>query len=394
MDADARIQRLSADRARLHTPAFIVDERQLAANIATASAAIRAERTRLLFAMKSFSERAALAQIAQRVDGLHASSLFEARLARELLPAGGLVHLTAPGIKSTELEELCRLCDYISFNSLSQWSLHRDQAIGRVRCGLRVNPKLSLVADRRYDPCRSSSKLGVPIEQLAGLLHTAPETLEGIDGLLVHSNCDATDFAPLLHTVQRLEQTLSPLLERLTWLNLGGGYLFDEAPDLTPLRHLIEHLHNRYAAAILFEPGAAISRTAGYLVSEVIDLFESDAMSIAVLDTSVNHMPEVFEYEFIPEVLGASATSPHRYMLAGATCLAGDLFGQFAFDTPLRRGDRLIIAEAGAYSLVKASMFNGVNLPTFYRLTAADELILDRTFTYSDFLSRCGATQC
>jgi carboxynorspermidine decarboxylase len=33
----------------------------------------------------------------------------------------------------------------------------------------------------------------------------------------------------------------------------------------------------------------------GYLVASVLDTFESDGRVIAVLDTSVNHLPEVFE---------------------------------------------------------------------------------------------------
>ena len=394
MDSSERLLRIAQDRAHLSTPAFVIDEQQLATNVSIAASAIRGERTRLLFAMKSFSERAALGFIAKRVAGLHASSLFESTLARELLGERGVVHLTTPGIKAEELDELCRLCDYISFNSLSQWTRHRAHAAGRVSCGLRVNPKLSLVADRRYDPCRSSSKLGVPIDQLTATLETSPELLTGIEGVLVHTNCDATDFWPLLRTVQRLEEQLTPLLERLNWINLGGGYLFDEAQDFQALEDVIAHLQSRYRAEVFFEPGAAISRSAGFIVTEVVDVFASDDAHIAVLDTSINHMPEVFEYQWCPEIPSASGTGNYRYRLAGATCLAGDLFGEFAFESPLQVGSRIVIGEAGAYSLVKASMFNGVNLPNLYRLTDTGALVLDRTFTYSDFLSRCGASPC
>ena len=394
MDSAQRLLNIAQDRVHLLTPAFVIDEQQLAANVSMAASAIRGERTRLLFAMKSFSEHAALRFIARRVSGLHASSMFESKLARELIGPGGVVHLTTPGIKAAELEELCRLCDYISFNSLSQWAQHRAYATGRVSCGLRVNPHLSLISDCRYDPCRNSSKLGVPIDQLAKTLESAPETLTGIDGVLVHTNCDATEFEPLLRTVTRLEERLTPLLERLSWINLGGGYLFDEAQDFHALTEVIARLQSRYRAELLFEPGAAISRSAGFLVTEVVDVFTSDETHIAVLDTSVNHMPEVFEYQWCPEVPSASGTGNYRYRLAGATCLAGDLFGDYAFEQPLEIGSRIVIGEAGAYSLVKASMFNGINLPNLYRLTTAGLLVLDRTYTYTDFLSRCGASPC
>ena len=386
-----RIRQLAHQRGLLQTPAFVVDERRLDANVAAAIAAVRGERTRLLFAMKSFSIRSGLVRIARGLDGLHVSSLFEARLAREVVGPQGLVHLTTPSMRSEELEELCSLCDYISFNSLSQWEMCKDRIQGDVACGLRVNPQLSLLTDARYDPCRRGSKLGAPLDQLAEIVRATPSRLEGIDGLLVHTNCDATDFEPLVQTVHRLESRLAPLLERATWINLGGGYLFDEASDFAPLRETIDHLRSRYDAELLFEPGAAISRAAGYIVSEVLDVFESDGTSVAVLDTSVNHMPEVFEYQFAPEVLDTTDGGRYRYLLAGATCLAGDLFGQYTFEAPLRPGSRIVFEEVGAYTMVKASMFNGVNLPSIYRLTPEGEIALDKTFTYTDYLSHCGA---
>jgi carboxynorspermidine decarboxylase len=97
-----------------------------------------------------------------------------------------------------ELQELCTLCDMISFNSLTQ----RDQ--GRPWCGpgaghsLRVNPEMSMVKDERYDPCRRHSKLGVPISDLRDLLRTLPEWFERLEGILVHSNSESDDFRDML----------------------------------------------------------------------------------------------------------------------------------------------------------------------------------------------------
>jgi carboxynorspermidine decarboxylase len=48
------------------------------------------------------------------------------------------------------------------------------------------------------------------------------------------------------------------------------------------------------------------------------------------------------------------------------------------------------LTNAGAYAMVKAHMFNGINLPTIYSVTPAGELVLHRRFTYEDFVSRFG----
>lgn len=377
----------------VRTPAFIYDEGQIRHAAEQAAAAVRDDATRLLFAMKSFSIVGGLQQIAPLVDGFAASSLFEARLGREVLGERGTVHLTSPGLREDELAQLVEVCDYISLNSLPQWQRFRDRLQGRVSCGLRVNPELSFVEDPRYDPCRPGSKLGMPLSALRELLDRAPQELDGIEGLHIHSNCDAEDFTQLLQTVQQLEAGAGKLLARVQWLNLGGGYLFDEAQHLEALATVKAGLQERYALRVFIEPGAAIIRQAGTFVASVVDLFASGGLQVAVLDTTVNHMPEVFEYQFRPDVAGDDDNAPHAYLLAGSSCLAGDVFGTYHFAEPLAVGSRLVFTDMGAYSMVKANMFNGINLPDIHARTPAGELVLCRRYEYRDFLAHCGADE-
>ena len=139
---------------------------------------------------------------------------------------------------------------------------------------------------------------------------------------------------------------------------------------------------------VFMEPGAGLIREAGLIVSSVVDVFDSGARTVAILDTSINHMPEVFEYDFQPDVLGHEDGAPFSYILAGATCLAGDVFGDYSFAAPLAVGDRVTFENAGAYTLTKAHMFNGVDLPAIYALTESGELQLKKEFGYSTFAAR------
>ena len=86
-------------------------------------------------------------------------------------------------------------------------------------------------------------------------------------------------------------------------------------------------------------------RSAGYLVASVIDMFRAGGKSIVVLDTTVNHVPEVFEYQFEPDVLGHDDDGEFEYRLAGSSCLAGDVFGEYAFPKRLRLGSRIRALE-------------------------------------------------
>ena len=375
---------------RIDTPAFIYDEGQVLHGVEGLSRLGAEAGCKVLFTLKPLTIVDILQLMAPHVSGFAASSLFEARLAREVIRDQGTVHVTTPGFRPDEIHELAEVCDYVAFNSLSQWSRYGRDVAGKARCGLRINPKLAFVEDDRYNPCRRHSKLGVPVAQLVAEAGGGADRLDGISGLHFHTNCDSGTFQPLLETVRSVDAHLSGLLESMEWVNLGGGYLFGEKTDLGPFRQAVRLLRDKYKVEVFIEPGASLVRAAGSIVASVIDLFDSDGKTIAVLDTTVNHMPEVFEYQFCPPVAGHVESGRHRYVLAGCTCLAGDVFGEYAFHEPLEIGARIVFADAGAYTMVKWHWFNGVRLPAIYALTESGELVLRKRFTYEDFVARCG----
>ncbi len=366
------------------SPAFLLDENQILSNLRPLQALREASGCKILYSMKALPLASVLALLKEEIDGISVSSLFEARLAKEVLgeEEGGSIHLTTPGLRPDEFAELGRLCTHISFNSLSQYRRLHGLA-GGYSGALRINPKLSFLADSRYNPCRIHSKLGVDIENLpAGLS-------EGIEGLHVHNVFGCRDFGPLLKTVA----SLVPLLKShpdLKWLNLGGGYLYNSIADRGAVIELINELRAEFGIDVYLEPGKAVVGNGGYLLSTVLDRFESDGKMVLILDTSVNHHPEVFEYQIKPPVLEEDEEGGHVVILAGSTCLAGDVFGEYRFKRIPEIGERLVFGEAGAYSLIKANRFNGYNLPDIYRINDG-RLFLDKSYTYEDYRRQwCG----
>lgn len=375
------------------TPAYIYDEQQLRSDVQRVGEIARNVGCKTLYSPKANTVRGVLDTISGGVYGFAASSVFEARLSREVLGRGGSIHLTNPGLRADEVAEVAGLCDYVTLNSLSQWQMYGPELIGQVKCGLRVNPGMSLVRDLRYDPCRANSKLGVPLEDLEEIYRDVPGRIEGISGLHFHTNSEASEFSGLLATVRHLADRIAPFLEKTEWVNLGGGYLFDDPDSLGEFDESVELLRSRFGLEVFVEPGTAMVSRSSYLVASVVDIFVSGDKSVAVLDTTTNHWPEVFEYQFSPDVIGDTEEGEYEYLLAGGTCLAGDLFGIYAFDEPLDVGSKIVFANAGAYTLVKANYFNGINLPSIYVLTAEGELMLEKKFTYEDFARQCGAVE-
>jgi carboxynorspermidine decarboxylase len=366
--------------SRIETPAFVYDLPRIQRQMDLLAQMSKASGCRPIYSIKSLPCENVLQMAGQTLGAVSVSSLYESRWAREVLGDSGRLHLTTPGLRDSEAREIADLCDYVSFNSVQQAERLLPLMQSRISCGLRVNPQLSVLDDERYDPCRPRSKLGIPVSEL-GSQH---ELLQCIEGLHFHTSFGAPSFSPLRATLDHLIEQIPGLLNQVKWLNLGGGYVFSSEEDLSELTDIVRRCREDYQIEVFFEPGKAIVGEAGYLVSSVIDVFQRDGSTIAVLDTSVNHLPEVFEYQR-PPTLHGDTDGEHRYLLAGSSCLSGDLFGEYGFDQALQVGDRIIFADVGAYSLVKAHRFNGYGLPALYILNEHREVILQRRDEYADY---------
>ena len=368
------------------TPSFIYDQEQLG-NVASLLSETEINCS-LLYTLKSVTLSDLLDSISPHVHGFSASSLFEARIVRESLGPESSLHITTPAFRPDDIDEILDLCDYITFNSLSQWAQYRATARGRASCGLRINPQCSFVEDARHDPCGPHSKLGIALDDLVKVFDETHGELSGISGLHFHNNSESDNFGELLETVRHIETKLGKYLSKLQWINVGGGYLFEDLSTLPALKEAIDLLRS-HQLQVYMEPGPAFVQKAGYLISSVLDIVKSDGKNIAILDTTVNHLPEVFEYLYTPDVQGHREGAPHEYILAGCSCLAGDLFGEYAFDEELQLGSQVVFENVGAYSTVTWHTFNGINLPSICVLTKDGELILQKEFTYEDYASKC-----
>jgi carboxynorspermidine decarboxylase len=87
-----------------------------------------------------------------------------------------------------------------------------------------------------------------------------------------------------------------------------------------------------------------------------------------------------------PDSPEAAGLHPHR--LAGPTCLAGDVIGDFSFHRPLRPGDTLVLDDMAHYTMVKTTFFNGVPHPDIVLQHPDKTLETIRRFTYEDFRNR------
>lgn len=374
------------DLSRTPSPCFVVDEITVRRNLAVLKDVGDRSGAKVLLALKAFSMWSLADLVSEHLDGVCASGLWEARLAREHYR--GELTTYSPAYRREDLPELLQLSDTVIFNTPNQLARFRAEiSAARDRgdvfdVGLRLNPEHSEAEVAKYDPCQPGSRLGFPVSQLR------PEHVEGIDGLHIHALCEQ-GFEPLRRIWESLEPKLAAVLPRLKWLNLGGGHHITRADyRRDDLIAFLRRITERHGLQVYLEPGEAIALDAGILVGEILDTFEN-AMPVAITDISATcHMPDVIEAPYRPAMLNESVAGL-TVRLGGPSCLAGDIIGDYVFSARPTPGERIAFLDQAHYSMVKTNTFNGVPLPAIALWNSeTDALKLVRRFDYTDFRDR------
>ena len=395
----------------LPSPCFVIEEEKLEKNLELLSALKGRTGCKILLSLKAFAMWRLAPLIRRHLDGVNAASLNEARLGIEEFK--GEVHLTSPGLSDADFNDLFALIQdknppapvHVAFNSLNQWRRHGRECLARgVVCGLRVNPGESVVEVPIYDPCCPGSRLGV----LASELAACPSSeLAGITGLHFHALCEQ-NAGDLERALSAFEKNFGGFLDRMEWVNFGGGHHItrlrrlhpeleiEEEYELERLERLILDFQRRHPLKIYLEPGEAVAYGAGYLAATVLDLLERGVWTAALDVSAAAHMPDTLEGPYQPPALGAqslgktcpAAPGPRVYRLTGNSCLAGDVMGFYEFALPLEIGDRIVFLDQAHYTMVKQNTFNGVRTPAILLLKKGGEMEAVREFGYADFRDR------
>ncbi len=374
------------DFSKIPSPCYLLDETLLAHNLEMIDYVRREAGVEIIVALKACAMWHIFPELARHSDGATASSVAEARLVFEEF--GQRAHTYAPVYTDADFDEILRYSDYITFNSLTQFERFGARAIlNGISCGLRINPEYSTVETALYDPCTRGSRLGVLSEDLK-------ELPAGVEGLHFHSLCESRP-ADLRATLSAVEERFGRFFDQIRWINMGGGHLMTHVDyDCDELIGLLRDFQLRHPGLrVILEPGSAFTWRAGYLVSTIEDIVRNGGTNTAMLDVSFAcHMPDCLEMPYKPAIVGAHEPmeGEERWRMGGNSCLAGDFYGDWAFDRSPQVGDRVVFEDMIHYTMVKTTMFNGVSHPSIATIGGDGKVHVLRRFGYEDFKNRMG----
>ncbi len=371
------------DTSDIQTPCFVLEEEKLIQNLKLIDRVRREAEVEIILAFKGFSMWSAFPTIKNYVDGATASSLNEVLLCEEHMNTKS--HTYCVAYDPNEFNEIVQKSSHVTFNSVSQHQRFIGQVPNGVSVGMRVNPEWSDVEVDLYNPSSPQSRLGI----LANDLTQLPERVEGLH---FHVLCES-DSRSLEKVLQNFTLKFGHLLDRIKWVNMGGGHLLTKKGyDLNHLVSILRRFREDHKVDVILEPGSAFAWETGNLETAVLDIVDNGGVKTVIINASFTcHMPDCLEMPYRPTISEASMTEKPDwipYRIGGVSCLAGDYLEAYWFEKELKEGDKLIFEDMMHYTMVKTTMFNGVQHPSIGIVRSNGKFELIRKFYYQDYRDR------
>ena len=377
---------------QIPSPCYVMEETLLRKNLELIRHVAQCADVEVILAFKAFALWKSFSIFREYISHTTASSLYEARLAKEEF--GSRAHTYSPAYTEDEFEEILACSSHVTFNSLSQYERYAPLTKGRASIGLRVNPEYSEIETELYNPCAAGSRFGILAKDLPSTLPT------DVEGFHVHCHCESGSDV-FARTLVHIEANFSQWFPQLKWINFGGGHLMTRQDyDVELLIKTLQGFHVRYPhLKVILEPGSAFAWQTGSLVATVVDIVENAGVKTAIINVSFTcHMPDCLEMPYKPAIrhadtlevddLDTARKTPHVYRIGGNSCLSGDFMGLWAFDHDLQMGETLIFEDMIHYTTVKTTMFNGIAHPSIGMLHTDGTFELFRRYTYEDYRDR------
>ena len=249
------------------------------------------------------------------------------------------------------------------------------------------------------------AKYGVPDEQILQAYQWAIERGAEEFGLHTMICSNQRDYRYMVDTVKMVLQVAERLWRyvgiKLDTVNIGGGIGIPYRPDdetfnLPELARQAKELFDRFEDSFGFRPhlltecGRYVTGPHGVLVMEVINRMSKYHQYVGV-DASASACPRPFIYNAYHhiEVLDGEGRPTEVVNVVGSLCENADQWAKDRVLPVTRRGDLMVMANAGAHAIAMGSWYNARLWPKqlLLRCDGSVELI-GRASTIRDYLMR------
>lgn len=368
---DVALSRIAAD---VGTPFYVYSTATLERHYTVFADALAGLNAQICFALKANSNLSVIRTLAQL--GAGADVVSEGELRRALaagVPASKIV-FSGVGKTRAELEfALDQQIMQINVESEPELLLLNEVALAKgvqAPIAIRVNPDVDANTHAKITTGRKENKFGIEWTSAHRVLRRAHD-LPGIAlmGIATHIGSQLTELTPFRAAFRRLRDLVQMLRADgipVRRVDLGGGlgvpYDQEIPPPPADYAAIIRENLSDLDVKLVLEPGRLLVGNAGLLVSKVVYVKEGATRTFVICDAAMNDLirPAMYEaHHDIVTVAEPARDAPRRPVdVVGPVCESGDTFAKQRPLPPVKAGELIAFATAGAYGSAMSSMYN------------------------------------
>ena len=367
------IESISAEKLakKFGTPSYIYSYNNLKNNIKNFKNHFRSFKPTICFSVKSNSNLRLLNLISKF--GLGADVVSKGELLKALKAKIKPEKIVFSGVGKT-IEELkfavkkkIFLINVESENEIIEIEKIAKKNKKKIDIGIRLNPDTDANTLKEISTGKKENKFGLTKKKFLYLVDKYKySNFINIICLSVHIGSQITSHTPYKKMLDIVDKTIKDSNYKFSYIDLGGGMGIQYKKNSNKLNYrkynlLIKSFLKKNKVKIIFEPGRSIIGSAGFLLTKIIYIKQTNKINFIILDSAMNDMmrPALYkaEHMILPSKLSKNKVK-RRHEFVGPICETTDKFLTTLKYQKLNQNDIVIICDVGAYGMVLSSNYN------------------------------------
>jgi diaminopimelate decarboxylase len=367
------IENVSAERIakRFGTPSYVYSYDKIKNNINNFKKNFKTINTLICFSVKSNSNLKILSLINKF--GLGADVVSKGELIRALKAKIKPEKIVFSGVGKT-IDELkfavtkkILLINAESENEIIEIEKIAKKNNKKINIGIRLNPDTDAKTLKKISTGKKENKFGLTQKKFLELLKKYKNSkFVNIICLSVHIGSQITSHVPYKNMLNVVNKIIQQSKYKFKYIDLGGGMGIQYGNNLNNLDYskynkLIKSFLKKNNSIIIFEPGRSIVGNAGYLISKITYVKQTNSKNFVILDSGMNDLirPALYgsKHRIVPSKLNRKKISK-KHEFVGPICETTDKFLTVAKYQKINQRDIIIICDVGAYGMVLSSNYN------------------------------------
>ena len=237
----------------------------------------------------------------------------------------------------------------------------------KINIGIRLNPDTDAKTLKKISTGKKENKFGLTQKKFLELLKKYKNSkFVNIICLSVHIGSQITSHVPYKNMLNVVNKIIQQSKYKFKYIDLGGGMGIQYGNNLNNLNYskynkLIKFFLKKNNSKIIFEPGRSIVGNAGYLISKITYVKQTNSKNFVILDSAMNDLirPALYgsKHRIVPSKLNRKKISK-KHEFVGPICETTDKFLTVAKYQKINQRDIIIICDVGAYGMVLSSNYN------------------------------------